>query len=147
MVEPISYLVDPTLLSESAPHVIELMPSLVNPTLPSESDFDEAVESILVSINPTLPSESEVSTSHIFFTASSELTEQGGTELVLDQPPPSSRIASFDWDILVEPLLPSHTPFQIKVKFELYLIAHCIIDEGALVSIFFCSCLVRHGIS
>ena len=79
MVEPISALVDPTLLSESDPDVIEPMSSLVNPTLPSESDFHEAVESNSVSINTTLPLESEVSSSHIFFTASLELTEQGGT--------------------------------------------------------------------
>ena len=71
VVEPISDLVDPTLLSESDPDVIEPMSYLVNPTLPSESDFHEAVESIPLSINPTLPLESEVSTSHIFFTASS----------------------------------------------------------------------------
>ena len=94
VVEPISDLVDPTLLSKSDPDLIELMSSLVNPTLPSESDFHKVVESIPLSINPTLPLESEVSSSHIFFTASSELTEQGGTELTSDQPPPSSRIAS-----------------------------------------------------
>ena len=45
--------------------MIEPMPSLVNPTLPVESDFDEAVELISVSINPTLPLDSEVSASHI----------------------------------------------------------------------------------
>ena len=71
VVEPISALVDPTLLSESDPDVIEPMSSLVNPTLPSESEFHEAVESISLLINPTLPLESEVSASHIFFTASS----------------------------------------------------------------------------
>ena len=102
MVKQISGLVDPTLLSESDPDVIEPMSSLVNPTLPLESDFHEVVESIPLSISPTLPLESEVSTSHNFFTASSELTEQGGTKLASDQPPPSSRIASFDWDSLVE---------------------------------------------
>ena len=76
-----------------------------------------------------------MSASHIFFTTSSELTEQGGTELVSDQPPPSSRIASFDWDSLVEPCLPSNAPFQIKVKVEPYMIAHCIVDEGSSISI------------
>ena len=86
MVEPISTLVDPTLLSESDPDVIEPMSHLVNPILTSESEFHEAVESVPLSINPTLLLESEVSVSHIFFTASSELTEQGGTELTLDQP-------------------------------------------------------------
>ena len=102
MVEQISDLVDSTLLSESAPHVIESMSYLVNPTLPSESDFHEAVESFPLSINPTLPLESEVFTSHIFFTASLELIEQGGTELISDDLPPSSRITSLDWDILAE---------------------------------------------
>ena len=92
VVEPISALVDPTLLLESDPDVIETMSSLVNPTLPSESDFHEAVELISLSINPTLISESEVSASHIFFTSSSELIEQGGTKLASDQPPPSSRL-------------------------------------------------------
>ena len=72
-----------------------------------------------------------MSASHIFFTSSSELTEQGGTELVLDQPPPSSHISSFDWDSLVESCLPYDAPFHIKVKFEPYTIAHCIVDEGA----------------
>ena len=135
MVEPISCLGNPTLLSESDPNVIEPISALVNPTLSSQSDFHEVVESIPLLINPTLPLESEVSASHIFFTASLELTEQGGTELASDQPPPSSRIASFDWDSLVEPRLPSNAPFQIKVKVESYTIAHCIVDEGASVSI------------
>ena len=76
-----------------------------------------------------------MSTSHIFFTASSELTEQGGTELASDQPSPSSRIASFDWDRLVELCLPSDAPFQIKLKVEPYTVAHCTVDEGASVSI------------
>ena len=113
------------------------MSYLVNPTLPSKSDFHEVVESISLSINPTLPLESEVSTSHIFFTARLELTEQGGTELASDQPPPSSRIASFDWDSLIEPRLPSDAPFQIKVKVGQYTIARCIVDEEALVSILY----------
>ena len=130
MVKPFHSLVHPTLLSESDPCVIEPISPLVNPTLPSKSDFHEAVESIPLSINPTLPLESEVFASHIFFTSSSELTEQGGTELILDQPPPSSQIASFDWDSL-----PSNAPLQIKVKVEPYTIAHCIVDEGASVSI------------
>ena len=110
MVKPILDLVDPTLLSKSDPDVIEPMSYLVNPTLPSESDFHEAVQSIPLSINPTLPLESEVFASHIFFTASLDLTEQGGTELVSDQSPPSSRIASFNWDILVESCLPFVAP-------------------------------------
>ena len=76
-------MVDPTHLSESDPDVIEPTLALVNPTLPSKSEFHEAVESISVLINPTLPLESEVSASYIFFTASPKLTEQGGTELAV----------------------------------------------------------------
>ena len=135
MVKPISDLGDPTLLLESDLDVIEPMSSLVNPTLPSESEFHEVVESIPFSINPTLPLESEVSAGHIFFTTNSELTEQGSTELVSDQPPPSSRITSFDWDSLVESHIPSDARFQIKVKVEPYTIARCIVDERASVSI------------
>ena len=71
VVEPISALVDPTLLLESDLDVIKPMSYLVNPTLPSESEFHEAVESFPLSINPTLSLESEVSTSHIFFISSS----------------------------------------------------------------------------
>ena len=55
VVEPISALVDPNLLSKSDPNVIEPMSSFVNPTLPSECDFHEVVESIPLSINSTLP--------------------------------------------------------------------------------------------
>ena len=62
---------------------------------------------------------------------------RGGTEITSDQPPPSSRIASFHWDSLVEPHLLSDTPFQIKVKVEQYMISHCIVDEGASVSILY----------
>ena len=111
MVEPILDLVDPTLISVIDPDVIEPMPSLVNPALPMESDFDESVELISVSINPTLPLESEVSASHIFFTSPSELTKQGGTDITSDQPPLSSRISSYDWDSLVVMRLPSDAPF------------------------------------
>ena len=53
----------------------------------------------------------------------------------MDESPPSPRIASFDWDSLVEPRLPSNEPFQIKFKVEPYTITHCIVDEGASVSI------------
>ena len=90
-------MVQPTLPSESDVHqVVEPMQYLVNPTLPLESELNQVVESIPSSINPTLPSESEVSVSHILFTASSEISEQGGTKLVSNEPPPRSWIASFD---------------------------------------------------
>ena len=116
--------------------MIEPMSSLVNPTLPSESDFHESVESVPFFINPTLPLESEVSSIHIFLTTSSELTEQSGIKLTSDETTTRPQIASFDWDILVEPRLPSDAPFQIKFKVGHYMIACCIINEGASVNIF-----------
>ena len=83
--------------------MIEPIPSLVNPTLPSESDFHEAIELIPSSINPTLLLESEMPASHIFLTACSEPSGQGGTDLASDEPQPSPQIGSFDWDSLFEP--------------------------------------------
>jgi hypothetical protein len=41
----------------------------------------------------------------------------------------------FDWNDLVEPHLPSTTPFQIRVEFNSTNIYRCIVDEGASESI------------
>ena len=89
------------------------------------------------SIHSTLPLESESSASHVFFTTISELSRQGGIDFALNEPLPSPHIASFDWNNLVEPCLPSAAPFQIKVQVKHYTVAHCIVDEGASISILF----------
>jgi hypothetical protein len=44
-------------------------------------------------------------------------------------------MVSFDWNDLVEPCLPSSTPFQIRVEFNSINIYRCILDEGASTSI------------
>ena len=50
-------------------------------------------------------------------------------------PLPSPEVCSFDWNGLVEPLLPSYVPFQIVVE-EIYSTIHqTVIDEGASISI------------
>jgi hypothetical protein len=49
--------------------------------------------------------------------------------------PLSSRMVSFDWNNLVEPLLPSPTPFQIRVEICSTKSHRCIEDEGASISI------------
>jgi hypothetical protein len=49
--------------------------------------------------------------------------------------PPSHRSVSFDWNSLVEPHLPSSTPFQIRVESYSKNIYQCIVDEGASASI------------
>jgi hypothetical protein len=44
-------------------------------------------------------------------------------------------MVSFDWNDLVEPHLPSTTPFQIRVEVNSTNIYRCIVDEGASASI------------
>ena len=43
-------------------------------------------------------------------------------------------MVSFDWNDLVEPCLPSSTPFQIRVEVNSTKIYRCIVDEGASAS-------------
>jgi hypothetical protein len=44
-------------------------------------------------------------------------------------------MVSFDWNDLVEPHLPSFTPFQIRVEVNSTNIYRCIMDEGSSASI------------
>jgi hypothetical protein len=44
-------------------------------------------------------------------------------------------MASFNWNGLVEPRLPSYAPFQIRVEVNSTNIYRCIVDEGASASI------------
>jgi hypothetical protein len=66
--------------------------------------------------DPTLLMRSDVSTDYVFSISSSVLSEQGEILLTLIMPPPSPRMVSFDWNDLVELLIPSSTPFQINVE-------------------------------
>ena len=86
-------------------------------------------------VNITLPLESDLSSIHVLINLSSKTSRQGGTEFNLNEPPPIPLIASFYWDSLVEPHLPSIAPFQIKVQVEHYMVSRCIVDEGASISI------------
>jgi hypothetical protein len=65
-------------------------------------------------VDPTLLLGSDVSTDYVFSISSSVLSEQGGIPLTSSTPPPSPRMVSFDWNDLVEPHLPSSTPFSNK---------------------------------
>ena len=51
--------------------------------------------------------ESDVATTQVFFTVGSKIFGQGGTSFTLNEPPPSSKIASFDWNSLFELFPPS----------------------------------------
>ena len=79
--------------------------------------------------------ESEFFASHVLFTFSLGPSRQGGTDFTLNETPPISHIASFDWDSLVDPPFPLDLHFQIKVQVEHYMIAHYILDEGTYVSV------------
>jgi len=83
------------------------------------------------STGPSLHFESDVSIKHVFFIVGLEPSEQGGIPLPLSTLPPSSKSISFDWNSLVEPHIPSSTPFQIRVEYCSLNISRCILDEGA----------------
>jgi hypothetical protein len=80
-----------------------------------------------------------VSTDYVFSISSSVLSEQGGIPLTSSTPPPSPRMVSFDWNDLIEPHLPSSTPFKIRVEVNSTNIYRCIVDEEAYASILFSS--------
>jgi hypothetical protein len=85
--------------------------------------------------DPTLLLGSDVSTDYVSSISNSVFLEQGGIPLTPSTPPPSPRMVSFDWNDLVEPLLPSSAPFQIRVEVNSTNIYRCIVDEGASASI------------
>ena len=91
--------------------MVELEPSLAKPTLPSESD-----ENI----------------GHVCF-FSLYLLIEGGIPLMA--PLPSPEVCSFDWNGLVEPLLPSYVPFHTTVKVLYASVHRIVIDEGASIRI------------
>jgi hypothetical protein len=93
------------------------MQSLVDATLLLDSfKSTKVVTSMQSSIDPTLLFWIDVSTNYVFRIFSSLLSEQGGISLTSSTPPPSPRMFSFDWNDLVEPLLPYSKPFQIRVE-------------------------------
>jgi hypothetical protein len=85
--------------------------------------------------DPTLLLESDVSIDYVLSISGSIHLDQGGIPLIPSTPPPSPRMVSFDWNDLVEPRLPSATPFQIRVEVNSTKIYRCIVDEGASASI------------
>jgi len=105
--------------------VIDLISSIVDPTLPLESEthitqvddplVDQVVDSISHSVDATLPLESEFHTAQVLL-VTSDSSMPGDISPVSTKPPPSTEVFSFDWNRLTEPRLPSSIPFQIIVK-------------------------------
>ena len=91
------------------------MQSSVDPTLLLESDKPKEVTlPMQSSVNPTLLLEGDASFDHVLSISSPIPSEQGSILLSPSTLPPSPRVVSFDWNDLVEPRLPSSTPFQIR---------------------------------
>jgi hypothetical protein len=112
------------------------MLSLADPTLILESvESTKVVMPMQYSIDPTLLLGSDVSIDYVFSISSLVLLEQGGILLASSTPPLIPRMVSFDWNDLFEPLLPSFTPFQIRVEVNSTKNYRCIVDEGAYASI------------
>jgi hypothetical protein len=89
--------------------------SLVDPTLLIESENSKEMTLLIKSsINPTLLLEGDAYFDHVLSISSSVLSEQGSIPLSLSTLPASPKVVSFHWNDLVEPRLPSSTPFQIR---------------------------------
>jgi hypothetical protein len=114
--------------------VVVPMQFLVDPTLLSESDESKEVISLMQSsTDPTLLSGSDSSFTYIFRISSSIPYQQGVIPLSSSMLPPCPRMVSFDWNNLVEPRLPSSTPFQVTFLVESMSkgIHRCIVNEGS----------------
>jgi hypothetical protein len=94
---------------------VMLMQYSNDPTLLLDSDKPKEVTSPMKSsINPTLLLEVDASFDHVLIISSSVPSSLGSTLVSLSMLPPIPRVVAFDWNDLVEPQLPSSTPFQIR---------------------------------
>jgi len=91
------------------------MQSSVDPTLLLESyKSKEVTLPMKSSTNPTLILGGDASFDHVHSISSSIPSKQGIIPLSPSTLSPSARMVSFHWNDLVEPLLPSSAPFQIR---------------------------------
>jgi hypothetical protein len=132
MVDPISSLVNPTLPLESEAQAVDSFPP-VDPILPLENET-QVVDLISPSVDPTLPLESKPDTAHVFL-VDSEYVVSGSIPPSPVGPPLSNEAIHFDWDVLTRPHLPSYIPFQITVQVCGRDVTKTLIDEGSSVSI------------
>jgi hypothetical protein len=130
--DPIPSLVNPTLPLESETQVIDPFPT-VDPILPLENET-QVVDLMSLSVDPTLPLESKPDVAHIFL-VDTKSTVSGGIPPSPTKFPPSNKTIFFNWDVLSGPRLPSHIPFQIIVQVCGQDVPQTLIDEGASISI------------
>jgi hypothetical protein len=95
--------------------VVVSMQSSVDLTLLLESDKSKEVTLSMQSLfNPTLLLEGDASFDRVLSISSLVPSKQGRITLSSSTLPPIPRVVSFDWNDLVEPRIPSSTPFQIR---------------------------------
>ena len=125
--------------------VIDLVSSIIDPTLPSES---EVVESMSFPPDPalssksvtkssscsSLPVENELNPAEVFMLRS-DYSRQEEILSILTEPSPSSEVISFDSSNLIESHLHLSVPFQIVVNVTARQMLCTTVHEGAFVSI------------
>ena len=92
--------------------MVVLIQSSVDPTLLLESDKPKEVTLPMQPlVNPTLLLKGDVSFGHVLRISSFVPSSLGRIPISSSMIPASPRVVSFDWNDLVEPCLPSSTPF------------------------------------
>jgi hypothetical protein len=131
-VDPIPSLVDTTLPLESETQAVDLFPP-IDPILPLENET-QVVYLISPSVDPNLPLESKPDTAHVFL-VDTDTTMLRGIPPSPVEPPPSNEAILFDWGALTRPHLPSHIPFKITIQVCGRDVPQTLIDEGVPASI------------
>jgi hypothetical protein len=126
------WLINPTFLPESETQAVDPFPP-VDPILPLENET-QVVDLILSLVNPTLPLESKPNATNVFL-VDTKSTVLGEIPPSLVEPSPGNESILFNWGVLTGPRLPSHIPFQITMQVCGQDIPQTLIDEGASVSI------------
>ena len=112
VINSVSSIIDPTLPSES--EVVKSISSPPNPTISLESVKTEVVSLTKSSSCSSLPVENEPKPAEVFMLRS-DCSQQEEILSVSTKPSPSSEVISFDWGNLTESRLESSVPFQIDV--------------------------------
>jgi hypothetical protein len=125
--------VDSTLPSESETQVVDPFPS-VDPILPLEN-ATQVVDLISPSVDSTLPLERKPNNSHNFFIDATS-TMLGEIPPSPVDPPPSNEAIRFDSGALLGPSISSHISFKITVQVCGQDVPQTLIYEGSSISIF-----------
>jgi hypothetical protein len=118
---------------ESADQVIGLISTLIDPTLPLESEV-KVVDPIPILVDPATPRKCE-NVAHVFLVSTNSFGI-GSTSLIPTEPPSSDDVILLDWVAVPKYCLPFYIPFQIIVQVCGRDGPQTIVDEGASVSIF-----------